>query len=94
MRLIVKRLVKEGKSEELIKVYEQLIAPTRKEDGCISYSLYQDESNPRLFALMEEWRDAEALNRHMQTEHFKTLVPKLNELTEVKYDMEKYTTVV
>lgn len=94
MRMIVKRLVKEGKSEELIKIYEQLIALTRKEDGCISYGLYRDEKNPRLFALMEEWRDAGALDRHLQTEHFKTLVPKLNELTEIRYDPEKYNTVI
>jgi quinol monooxygenase YgiN len=94
MRMIVKRLVKEGKTDELIKIYEELIAKTREEDGCILYSLCRDEKNPRLFAMMEEWRDQEALDRHLQTEHFKALVPKLNEITEIKYDAEKYIPII
>lgn len=94
MRLIVKRLVKEGKSEELIKIYEEMVALTRKEDGCIAYGLYRNQSNPGLFVVIEEWRDAESLDRHLGTEHVKTLVPKLNELTETKYDIEKYDTVI
>lgn len=94
MKMIVKRLVKEGKADELIKIYEELIAKTRQEDGCIFYSLYRDAQNPRLFAMMEEWRDQEALDRHLQTEHIKTLVPKLNEITEIRYDAEKYIEVI
>jgi quinol monooxygenase YgiN len=94
MRVIAKRLIKEGKSEELVRIYEQLVTLTRKEDGCVSYGLYRSQDDPRLFAVMEEWKDQASLDAHMQTEHFKTLVPKLNELTEVRYDMEKYDTVI
>lgn len=90
MRVIVKRLIKEGKVEEAKKIYEELVSLTRKEDGCIFYALYQDEINPRLFALMEEWQNTEVLNQHLKTEHYGRLAPKLNDLTEKKFDFEKY----
>lgn len=94
MRMIVKRLIKEGKIEEVIKIYEEMITLTKKENGCISYALYQDEKNSRLVALMEEWESNEALDLHMQTEHFLTLVPKLNDLTEKKFDLERYNPLI
>jgi len=94
MRMIVKRLIQEGKIDEVIKIYEELITLTKKENGCIAYALYQDEKNPRLVALMEEWESNEALDLHMQTEHFLTLVPKLNDLTEKKFDLERYNPLI
>lgn len=94
MKMIVKRLIKEGKVEEVKKIYEEMITLTKKENGCISYALYQDENNPRLLALMEEWENEDVLNVHMQTDHFLKLVPKLNDLTEIKFDLERYNLLI
>ncbi len=94
MKMIVRRLIKEGKVDEVKKVYEELVTLTRKEEGCISYRLFQDISNPRLLALIEEWKNDEALDLHFQTEYFKRLVVKLNELTEKKFDPERYNPLI
>ena len=94
MKMVVRRLIKEGQIDEVKKIYEELVTLTRKENGCISYRLFQDITNPRLLALIEEWKSDEALDLHLQTEHFKRLVPKLNELTEKKYDPEKYSQLI
>jgi quinol monooxygenase YgiN len=90
MKIIVKRLITEGKESDAQSIYEELIALTKVEEGCIEYRLFRDENNQRLFVLMEEWENDHFLEKHMQTEHFKMLVPKLDNLTEIKHPIEKY----
>ena len=42
------------KAEELKSICLGLIEPTRKEEGCISYELFQDKDNPGKFTFIEE----------------------------------------
>lgn len=57
------------KAEELKSVCLELIEPTRKEKGCISYNLYQDTTNPGKFTFIENWQSKEHLDVHMKTPH-------------------------
>ena len=57
------------KAERLKSICLGLIEPTRKEDGCISYELYQDTSNPGKFTFIENWQSQEHLDVHLQTPH-------------------------
>jgi quinol monooxygenase YgiN len=57
------------KIEELKKVCLGLIEPTRKENGCLSYELYQDTNNPGIFTFVEEWESREDLDVHLKTPH-------------------------
>ena len=61
---------------ELLK----LIAPTRKENGCIGYDLHQDLENPALFIFYETWENLAALEKHMNTEHFKAYIAAVDGL--------------
>lgn len=94
MRIVAKRLIKDGKIDEVIKIYEELVALTRQENGCIAYALCQDVDNPRLLAVIEEWQDIDCLEKHMRAEHFVRLVPKLYDLTEEKFNIEKYNQLI
>jgi len=94
MRILVKKLIKEDKIEEMKALFGELIAATRKEDGCIEYALFQNAENPRVYILMEEWRDQPSLEAHMQTDHFKTIIPKIDEVTETEYGMEIINQVI
>ncbi len=52
---------------------------TRKEEGCHAYTFFADiESDSRLY-VVETWTDEAALERHMQTAHFKTFEAALAE---------------
>ena len=52
---------------------------TRNEEGCHAYTFYADiESESRLY-VVETWTDEVALDRHMQTEHFKRFEETLAE---------------
>lgn len=57
------------KIEDLKKVCLGLIAPTRKESGCLSYDLYQDTTNPGVFTFIEEWESREDLDVHLKSPH-------------------------
>lgn len=57
------------KAEELKSICLGLIEPTRKEEGCISYELYQDTENPGKFTFIEEWQSKEHLDIHLKTPH-------------------------
>ena len=57
------------RAEELKSICLGLIEPTRKEEGCISYELYQDINNPGKFTFIENWESNEHLDVHMKTPH-------------------------
>ncbi len=94
MKLIAKKLIKEGKVEEAIKLYEELVNLSRKEEGCISYDLYQDESDSRILAVIEEWENQDVLDKHSNSEHFTRLVPMIGQLTEEKFGIDKYNKII
>ena len=57
-------MIKEGKVNDAIRLYEEMVELTRMEEGCICYDLFQDEENPRILAVFEEWSsDSKELSR-------------------------------
>jgi quinol monooxygenase YgiN len=48
-----------------------VIAETRKEAGCLTYSYGVDVEDPGLFRVFEHWRDQAALEAHFQAPHMK-----------------------
>ena len=94
MRIIAKKLIKAGELEKAIKLYEELVNLSRLEEGCVFYDLFQEDENPRILAVFEEWESKEALKRHQDSLHFKRIVPLLGELTEMKLDMSSYHKVI
>ncbi|MFP7296701.1 putative quinol monooxygenase [Neobacillus niacini] len=69
-------------AEDYIAQAKELVAETRKEQGCITYALHQDINDPSIITMLEEWLDEESLNRHGLTEHVKRIVPGLKEMRE------------
>ncbi|MFL0245968.1 putative quinol monooxygenase [Candidatus Clostridium stratigraminis] len=94
IKVVARKLVNEGKIEEVKALYEQLVEASRKEEGCIKYELYQDESDPRVLAVIEEWESKDALNKHKKSEHYTTLVPMIGKLTANKPDMNIYNKII
>ena len=77
IKVVAKHYVKEDKVNEFLEHAKTLVEATLKEDGCIEYGLFQDEKDPRILTMIEEWEDKEALDKHMMTEHFYKIVPIL-----------------
>jgi len=70
----------------------KLIPVTRKEEGCLNYTLHQDNNDPNVFILYEHWQNRELWQNHMQNDHMKhystvtegmTIEWTLHELTKI-----------
>ncbi|HEV2914885.1 MAG TPA: putative quinol monooxygenase [Pyrinomonadaceae bacterium] len=46
-----------------------LVAPSRRESGCLNYDLHQSIDDPTLFLFYENWTSREDLERHLETAH-------------------------
>lgn len=69
-----------AKPEKVVEVREllcDLVEPTRKEPGCISYELLQNREDPTDFTFVEEWESVAALESHAASDHIKAIGPKL-----------------
>ncbi len=78
------------KVEELRSVLISLVEPTRKETGCFSYTLLQNNEDPTDFTLVEEWENKQALESHLASRHFKDAGGKLPGLVAAKADIRLY----
>ena len=47
-----------------------LIAPTRKEEGCLCYDLHRSAEGPAAYLLHEIWETREHHTAHTRTDHF------------------------
>ncbi|HEV2532641.1 putative quinol monooxygenase [Phenylobacterium sp.] len=48
---------------------ENMLAASRAEDGCFTYSYAEDVAEPGLIRVFEAWRDQGAINAHFQAPH-------------------------
>jgi quinol monooxygenase YgiN len=72
IKVVAKNYIKADKVEEFIILARHLVQETNRADaGCISYELFQDTSNPQILTIIEEWKNKESLEQHMQAKHFK-----------------------
>jgi len=71
---------KPGKENELRFALMGLLAPTRKEAGCVNYDLHSSPEDPAKFLFHESWTGKAALDAHLQSPHVQRLLPRVNEL--------------
>lgn len=55
--------------EQAIAAAVEMMEATRREEGCISYVISADLTDPGSFRIFEEWESAEALDAHFATPH-------------------------
>ncbi|ABQ24781.1 putative quinol monooxygenase [Geotalea uraniireducens] len=79
-KIVARKDAVEAVKAELLK----LIAPTRKESGCIEYKLHQDNDDPAVFVFYETWESAASLGEHINTEHYKAYVGAVASMIEGK----------
>lgn len=58
----------------------KMVAPTRREEGCIEYRLHQDMDDPAVFIFYENWRSPACLEQHMNSRHFQSYVAAVGDL--------------
>lgn len=78
LKLIAEDFIDPLHIDKVLPLYEALVTATRLEPGCLHYELCQDIKNPGHFVFIEEWQDESALDAHVASTHFQTLVPQID----------------
>ncbi len=90
IRVVALFIAKEGCDKQVLDLLESLIAPTRREKGCLQYELHQSTTNPRDIAFIEEWTSEEDLDRHLASSHILALGPNIHPLIAGAPDIRRY----
>jgi quinol monooxygenase YgiN len=80
--VIAKLGVKDGKMDEAIEMVKALTAEVAKEEGTLIYKFCRDPKNPNVLVVMEAYKDADALQVHSTTPHFKDFFGKFSAILE------------
>ena len=92
IKIVAKNPITNENKTKFIETAKELIEKSRKEKGCISYNLYES-TDGKYLTFIEEWKDEKAIENHNNSEHFKSIVPKLGELTSGEMDVVLYKEV-
>lgn len=90
IRVVARFKAKAGRTEDLKRVLTEFVAPTRAEDGCITYDLVENISDPTDLTFVEEWTSKEALEKHLGSDHIARGRGELPDLLEREGDIRIY----
>ena len=76
----------ESNREEILSVAKELVTASLKDEGCVAYDLFGSATRGDVLMICETWSNAKALAAHEQAPHFTTLVPRLEQLGELKIE--------
>ena len=66
-------IAKPGEEDAVASCLEQLVEPSRAEEGVLVYIPNRDPEDPTKFFIYEQYVDEAAYTAHTETEHFKRL---------------------
>ena len=93
MTLIAYMTAKAGYEDEVRQALLELVAQTRKENGCINYELHQSLENAAQFVMYENWDTAEDLDAHAKAAPLQTFVRIAGSLLERPAEISKWRMV-
>ncbi len=76
--------------EELRKILESFVEPTRREEGCISYHMHVSEVDPDYFMFYETWRSKKDLDDHLDMPYLAALRDRGEELLAGPVEIQYY----
>ena len=67
----------------------ELVELSLHDKGCVAYDFFSSITRDNVMMICETWRTREELEAHMASEHFKRLVPRLQQLSTMT--LEEFT---
>ncbi|SFO23983.1 MULTISPECIES: putative quinol monooxygenase [Actinomadura] len=80
-------------ADQLRKLLEGMVAPTRAEAGCHFYNLFAVQADDARFVLLECYEDSRALEAHRASAHYKNYRAQLPDLLATPIDVTVLTPV-
>ncbi|WP_017814574.1 putative quinol monooxygenase [Paenibacillus shenyangensis] len=83
-------LIKPEKVDQFLTEIDALVTASQAEEGNISYVLKRDVKQDNLFTMVEEWKDAAAMQEHNATAHFQKFVKDMQEFAAAPLDAKVF----
>lgn len=87
--VIAKIPIKEGKMNEVIEAFKQVMKEMANDEGTMSYTLNVSPKDPATLIILERYKDKESLGVHSSTPHFKAFSAKVGELVAGKMEITR-----
>lgn len=82
IRLNCNLLIEKSENRQpLVEAATELVELSLHDKGCVDYDLYGSLTNDDHLLIYETWESQADLEAHMASEHFRRLVPRLEQLT-------------
>src|SRR5512135_1087181 len=70
-----------GKEAQIRQELLSLVAPSRKDAGCVNYDLHQATDNPALFLFHENWESKAHLDAHLKKPELQAVLGRVAQVT-------------
>jgi quinol monooxygenase YgiN len=84
---------KPGKEAAVEKALLELVAHTRREQGCLNYDLHVSTVDPAHFLFYENWTSKADLDRHAQSAHIQAFRARAADLLAQPVDIQLWEMV-
>ncbi|MCP4971927.1 MAG: antibiotic biosynthesis monooxygenase [Arcobacter sp.] len=78
-------IAKEDSIEQLKDMLKTMVEPSKNENGCLLYDIFQLKDNLRKFVVIESWENEEALDGHKNSQHYKYYKANFEPFCEQKF---------
>jgi quinol monooxygenase YgiN len=80
LTVIAQIKAKPGKEAQVRQELLSLVAPSRKDAGCLNYDLHQGVDNSALFLFHENWTSKAHLDQHLQKPDLQAVLGRVGQL--------------
>lgn len=94
IKVVAKNFIAKDNLAQCIELVQELAQASRQDAGCISYEMYQDTTDETIMTMIETWESEGDLQAHINSPHFKKLVPIINTLATKESIMNVYHKIV
>jgi quinol monooxygenase YgiN len=68
---VIDLFAKPQSSEKVRSALLNILEPTRKEDGCLKYKLFENMTDHCQFTIIGAWENEDAFEDHLQSDHYR-----------------------
>lgn len=91
VHIVAKIFAQADKAAEVREILLTLVEPTRKEEGCISYKLLENNNDPTDFTFVEEWANDQAIDAHFTMPYVQSALSKVPALAAKPPEIHRYS---
>lgn len=83
-----------GNEAEIAEAFDEVLAPTRQEAGCLGANAFRALRDPRLFFIHSRWEDEAAFERHAGLPHTVRFLDRVEPLIDHAHDIVRTEQIV